>query len=243
MSSIIDFHSHILPGMDDGSKSVGMSVKMLDREAEQGIWKVMATPHFYPWKEHPEQFLTRRDAAAAKLQKTMEMQDHLPEVIMGAEVRYFSGMSHSDWLPALTIGEKNCILIEMPDVPWTDKMLGEVADIYENRGLIPVIAHVDRYVDLFRGSGIPERLAGLPVLVQASASFFLKPGTGWLAMKMLRKQQIHLLGSDCHNLTDRPPNLGPALERIRKKLGDEAVAQIQQYQKLTDNSVNLFIEE
>ena len=88
MSNIIDFHSHILPGMDDGSKSVEMSVEMLNREAEQGIRKVIATPHFYPWSEHPEQFLARRDTAAAKLRKAMEMRNHLPEVIMGAEVNF-----------------------------------------------------------------------------------------------------------------------------------------------------------
>lgn len=238
MINIIDFHTHVLPGMDDGSKSVEMSMEMLRREAAQGIRQVIATPHFYPWREHPEQFLERRDQAAANLQNAMEMHDGLPEVIMGAEVRFFSGISHSDRLPALTIGEKRCILIEMPDAPWTEKMLGELADIYEDCGIIPVIAHVDRYVGLFHSHGIPERLECLPVLVQASASFFLKPGTGWLAMKMLRKEQIHLLGSDCHNLTDRPPNLGPALEKIRKKLGDDAVARIQQYQKLIDDSIH-----
>ena len=243
MRDIVDFHSHVLPGMDDGSKSVEMSLEMLRREAEQGIRQVIATPHFYPWAEHPEQFLERRALAAENLQKALEIHGGLPDVILGAEVRYFSGICYSDWLPALTIGGKKCILIEMPDVPWTDGMLGELADIYEKHNFIPVIAHLDRYVGLFRNRGIPERLTDLPILVQANASFFLQPGTGWLAMKMLRKEQIHLLGSDCHNLTDRAPNLGPALEKIRKKLGNDAVARIQQYQNLIDDSIHSYIEE
>ena len=77
MINIIDFHTHVLPGMDDGSKSVEMSMEMLRREAAQGIRQVIATPHFYPWREHPEQFLERRDQAAANLQNAMEMHDGL----------------------------------------------------------------------------------------------------------------------------------------------------------------------
>ena len=69
-----------------------------------------------------------------------------------------------------------------------------------------------------------KALEQLPVLVQANASFFLSGSRG---MKMLRKHQIHLLGSDCHNMSERKPNLGPALERIREKLGQEAVRWIQ----------------
>ena len=60
---MIDFHSHILPGIDDGSKSVEMSIKMLRREAQQGISRVVATPHFYPQTDNPERFLRRRAEA------------------------------------------------------------------------------------------------------------------------------------------------------------------------------------
>jgi len=129
-------------------------------------------------------------------------------------------MSHSEILSELTIEGTNCILVEMPFGPWTDRMYRELEDIYNNLGLVPIVAHLDRYLGRFLDHGIPKRLADLPVLVQANAECFLE---GSLGMNMLRKRQIHLLGSDCHNLTDRKPNLGDAVQKISRKLGSEAL--------------------
>ena len=69
-----------------------------------------------------------------------------------------------------------------------------------------------------------ERLEELPVLIQANSEFFLRRNTSRMALKMLRQGQIHLLGSDCHNLSSRKPNLGPAIGAIEKKLGSEALS-------------------
>ena len=57
MEGIIDFHSHILPGIDDGSADPEESLELLRRSARQGIRKMVATPHFYPRYDSPEKFL------------------------------------------------------------------------------------------------------------------------------------------------------------------------------------------
>jgi len=219
--SITDFHSHILPNMDDGSASIQESLAMLRLEAKQGIHHVVATPHFYPRYDTPENFLARREAAAQRLREAMEQDPELPRLSIGAEVHYFPGISDSDVLTELTIDGKKSILIEMPSVPWTNAMYRQLEGISEKQGLIPVIAHIDRYISPFRTYGIPERLAQLPVLVQANASFFLHASTRRMALRMLQRDQIHLLGSDCHNLTDRRPNLGDAVSWIQERLGKE----------------------
>jgi len=220
---VIDFHSHILPGIDDGSRSVEESMELLRMEAEQGIRHVVATPHFYPQHDTPERFLKRRAEAEAILRREMEKHDGLPKLSVGAEVYFFHGISDSDLISKLTIDQKRCILIEMPSPPWTESMYRELENLHVKQGLIPIVAHVDRYIGLFRTYGIPNRLAELPVLVQANADFFLKPTTACMALRMLKKEQIHLLGSDCHGSSSRKPNMGPALERIRKRLGDAAI--------------------
>mgnify|MGYP003297610861 CR=1 FL=1 len=69
-------------------------------------------------------------------------------------------------------------------------------------------------------------LALLPVLVQASGSFFVKNGTRRLAMKLLKEGKIHLLGSDCHNMGSRAPALDKALEAITKGLGESVIHRI-----------------
>ena len=231
MARIIDFHSHILPGIDDGSQSLTESIAMLRREAEQGISHVVATPHFYPRYETPEGFLRKRDEAEAALRRAINDVRGLPQFCVGAEVFYFRGISESDFLPQLTIRGNRCILIEMPPAPWPEFIYRELEDIWRRRGITPIIAHIDRYIAPLRTHKIPQRLQQLPVLVQANASFFLESRTKRMALKMLAADQIQLLGSDCHNLEGRPPRLGSAVEVIRQHLGDAALERIQAYQK------------
>lgn len=218
---MIDFHSHILPGIDDGSASLEESLAMLQLAKEQGITHMVATPHFYPNYDAPDRFFRRRERAEEALRQALAEHPGLPEITVGAEVYFFSGISESDIIQELTIGKKGCILIEMPHSPWSESMYRELAQIWEKQGIVPIVAHVDRYIGPFRTHGIPERLAELPVVVQANADFFLQASTARMALRMLRADQIQLLGSDCHNMRSRKPNLGAALTRIEKKLGKE----------------------
>lgn len=231
MHKIIDFHSHILPGIDDGSDSLEESIALLRMEAEQGITHVVATPHFYPQHDSPERFLRRRKEAELRLREEMRRHEGLPELSVGAEVYFFSGISESDIVNQLTIAGKRCILLEMPQSPWTDKMYREMEALRSRQGLTPIVAHVDRYIGPFRTHGIPARLEQLPVLVQANASFFLKGSTRSMAMRMLKNRQIHLLGSDCHSVDYRPPRLGSAVEQIRSRLGEDALDRIADVQR------------
>lgn len=225
MRSVVDFHSHILPAVDDGSAGVEESVAMLRQEREQGITDVVATPHFYPHRDNPGRFLERRARAWEQLSRNLEGES-FPRVHLGAEIYYFSGISESEILADLRIQGTDCVLIELPFGPWTSSVYRELEAIRDRWGLQPVVAHVDRYIAPFRTRGIPERLEELPVLVQANANFFLRRSTASMAMRMLHRGQIHLLGSDCHNMDSRQPNLGPALACIEKKLGAAAVEEL-----------------
>lgn len=228
---MIDFHSHVLPGVDDGAADVAESIKMLEEQARQGAKVVVATPHFYPRYDSPQHFLERRAKAEALLRQEMAGKEGLPQLLVGAEVHFFRGMSESEFLPMLTIQGKKCIMIEMPASPWSGEMYRELENIRLKWRLTPIVAHVDRYISPFHTAGIPEKLSQLPVLVQANAEFFSERRTASLAMRMLHRGQIHLLGTDCHNLTDRKPNLSAAVERIREKLGDDALRHISHYER------------
>ena len=221
----VDFHSHILPCVDDGSQSVSESLEMLRCCAKMGIQSVVLTPHFYPDRDHPDRFLSRRNAAFETL-KEAAVGENLPQLILGAELYYFPNMSSSDILPQLAIGGGRYVLVEMPMCRWTDRMYRELEKIWENQGLIPIIAHLDRYLTPFTRRKMLRRLSEMRVLVQANGSFFLENRTAGLALRMLAYDQIDLLGSDCHNLFNRKPNLGPVRERIRTRLGEEALKRI-----------------
>lgn len=227
---VTDFHSHILPGVDDGAQTLEDALAMLRMEAEQGITRVVATPHFVARGDSPQRFLERRDRAEALLRREMENHTDLPQLLVGAEVYYFRGISEWEFLPRLTLGDTRCLLLEMPPAPWPVLVYEELEAIRSKRGLIPVIAHIDRYIAPFRTFGIPEQLEALPVYVQANGDFFLERHTAAMALRMLRKGRIHLLGSDCHSTGSRKPNLGSAVERIRKKLGEDTLHRLCRYE-------------
>lgn len=226
MTSVVDFHTHVLPKIDDGSASVQESLALLRMEAEQGVRRVVATPHFYAQVDSVKPFLKRREAALSSLRDAMAVVPNLPRLSVGAEVHYFPGIGDAEILSELTIDNGRFVLVEMPMAFWTDKMYEDLRGIYDHLGLIPIVAHVDRYIGPLQSYGIPERLMDLPVIVQANASFFQRFSTKHMALRMLEKGQIHLLGSDCHNMKDRTVNIKQAIDLIEKKLGRKAIAQL-----------------
>ena len=226
MSMVIDFHSHVLPGIDDGSASLEESIAMLRQESEQGIGHVVATPHFYGSRDNLDRFLERRAESVQLLREETEKHTGLPGLSVGAEVHFFTGISESRQIANLTISGTEYIMIEMPHGPWTDSMYRELEQIYVKQGLVPILAHLDRYLNRFRAHSVFKNLELLPVLVQANGSFFLNKATSAWAMRLLKKGKIHLLGSDCHNLTSRKPNLGLTVQAIEKSLGEDAVSGI-----------------
>lgn len=225
---LLDAHTHILPGMDDGSASPEESLEMLRQSLQQGVETVALTPHFYPHRETPEKFLHRRARAAQQLVEAAG-QETLPRALLGAEVAYFEGVSRAEAIPQLCIGDSRVLLLEMPFCQWTSRMLGEVRALKERAGVIPMLAHVERYLGYHNRQAL-EEMAGEGVLLQCNASFFLRGWDSILAMRMMRRRQISLLGSDCHNMTRRPPNLALAAEKIRAKCGEETLDYLREMQ-------------
>ena len=219
---LTDFHSHILPGIDDGSSSVEESIALLRAEAEQGIKRVVATPHFFASRQTPLTFIERRDEAEAQLKAAISDMEGFPSLEVGAEVHFFRGMSESELLPMLTIRGTNAILIEMPPAPWTETMFSELEEIWHKRRLIPILAHIERYISPLKARAIFRRLTEMPLLIQSNADFFVERSTSGLAIKLLKEDKIHLLGSDCHSTRSRRPNMGSAITIIENKLGKEA---------------------
>lgn len=223
---VVDFHTHILPGIDDGSSSAEESLAMLHMEKEQGASLVVATPHFYPQNDRPEKFLQRRKAAFEQLTEKISPDDKLPQIILGAEVYYFKGIGQWEGLRDFAIENTNYLLLEMPMVKWDSRMYDDIYDIYRSQGLVPIIAHLDRYINIFNVKGVVDNLSELPVVIQANAGFFLDKSSKRLALKLLKNNVINIIGTDCHNLQSRKPNLKAALDVIEQQLGEEYIKRI-----------------
>lgn len=214
---MIDYHSHILPRMDDGPQSVAESLEMLHQSFRQGVDVMVSTCHFYADEEDPRSFVERRNTAFLKLRDEMLTRaEGFPLIILGAEVLYFPGIAEADGVEKLTIGCRSTILVEPPMMPWTDSMLDEIVELGENLHCRPVIAHVDRFMNHLHDETLIDRVLAREMLVQVNGSYFLNPKTVKTAIRNLKNGKIHLIGSDCHNLTSRAPNLGQVRRLIRE---------------------------
>ena len=223
---IVDFHSHILPGVDDGSDSVSVSVDMLSCMHTQGVDTVVASSHFYNFKDTTESFLSRRDDALRKLESYIREFDlHLPEIIPAAEVRLYPGLWKETDLHRLCVGNTRYILIEMPYDIWTPWMYNEIYSV-ASKGFTPIMAHVERYIDFASVSDIMEKLLSLDVVVQCNADFVEDRQRRKFVKKLVKNGFLHVLGSDAHNMSSRKPCLKPALEYLEKKFGDTLLAEI-----------------
>ena len=83
---MVDFHTHILPGIDDGSKDVEMSLAMLAAEKDQKVDKIIATPHFYAKQDSVQKFLERRRASYERLMHAYSRDTEQIPILLGAEV-------------------------------------------------------------------------------------------------------------------------------------------------------------
>ena len=206
----------MLPGIDDGSKNVAMSLEMIRRSVEQGIEGLIFTPHFYADMNSPETFLARRARALAELESGLDSLSEVPVYTTGSEVHYFRGISRIKDLESLCIGKSDYILIEMPFRDWQPYMVDEVEEISQVLGLRVIIAHIERYFD--QDKRLVSRLIENPdLLIQCNAEFFIERRTQAKAIRMLKKGRIDLLGSDSHNLDSRRPNIAEAITIIDKK--------------------------
>ncbi len=212
---MFDVHCHILPGIDDGSKDVNMSLEMLKLEADQGVEGVVFTPHFYAGNDFPERFIRRRDKSLNELKESLTKLPGCPRYTAGAEVHYFRGMSRVNGIESLCIGDSDYILIEMPFRDWQPVFVDEIEEISNVLGLRVIIAHIERYFN--QSKRLVNRLIDNPnLLIQCNAEFFIDKKTSSKAIKFLKTGRIDLLGSDSHNLDDRKPNLDEALSIIEK---------------------------
>ena len=227
---MIDFHSHILPGIDDGSQSVEQSLEMLEESFAQGVTHMVATPHFYASRMNRDSFLKNREIAYERL---LYRGEDTPEILLGAEVAYYHGMSRSDAVCSFQIQDTGVILVEMPYRDWTDRMMEDLRGLRDRQGLTPVLAHVDRYRKSSQFPRYGNQLLDMGIYCQCNAecfqSFFFRR---W-AVKQFRQGTVQLLGSDCHDLVDRAPNLSLAMRTLHKKLG------VQCLEEITDFSAEL----
>lgn len=227
MENFFDIHCHILPGIDDGSRSMEETVKMLSLAYESGTREILATPHFHPRRGH---------APAEKvLKKVEEVQKIAAEkfpglsLYPGNELYYCHDIIEkiSDG-EVLTLNNSSYVLVEFSFTEELRKIKTGLNRILMG-GYSPVLAHVERYEELTGDWDALEELTEAGVYLQINAETLqgkLGMGKKRFVKKLLKEEMVSFVASDAHDAARRTPVLNKSAEYVQKKFGMDTVRRI-----------------
>lgn len=221
---MIDIHSHILFGVDDGPGDLYETLSMLQKAVDEGITEIISTSHSF----HPQYNVTAKQVTEqmAVLQEQLQLNNIPLKIHPGQEVRLVENIvSLVEAKEALTLANSNYLLLELPSstIP---KYTKELIITLQAKGIIPIIAHPER------NKTIAERPYKLEELVREGAMAQITAGSlaghfgkniQKLSFDLVKANLVHTYGSDVHNLTTRPFLFDEGLIYLEKKKQLDAV--------------------
>lgn len=209
----IDIHSHIIWGVDDGAKDKEESIGLLKALKEQGVDKVIATPHF-------SEYITEFESYQKKVQERFEIlknTEDLPELFLGYEFKYFKGCSTSEVTERMCLGNSKYLLLELPYTDIQLSALNEIENLRYNKNIIPIFAHIDRYSAYNNYKELIKFVSETDVHAQINANSVYCERNKRNAFKLLKNDLISFVGSDAHSLDFRPPNMDKFYNIVEQK--------------------------
>lgn len=214
----IDIHSHILPGLDDGSQDMEQSLNMLRIAREQGIETIVATPHNMPGKGCPDRQLVQE--ALRRLQTAAGEKGISVRLCPGCE--YYFREEVLETLEAgegITLGSSDCVLVEF-GVSEEKRYIRNAVRAILGTGHYPVIAHVERYEKLTDDMELLADIRKMGAFLQVNASSVTgKNGrkTKEKVKKMLKSGLVDVIGTDAHSDGRRGPYLKECATYLYRK--------------------------
>jgi protein-tyrosine phosphatase len=228
---IIDFHAHILPGMDHGCEDVAMSLAQLKMAKEHKIDVIIATSHFYPHIETVTSFLGRRKEAWDSL--STAMLPGSPDILLGAEVLLCNRIDKMEGIEDLCIENSNILLLEMPyQTHWEERLIDTVVRLRADRGLEVILAHPERYPAKEINKILDQ---GFQVQLNVASTAKLFPSS--IISKCMKQQCVAAYGSDIHGLH----NCYQAFTKSMKKWGEGAELVMEKTRKLIVSKEDLSV--
>ena len=216
---LVDIHSHILPGLDDGAETLEETLAMLQVAADNGTTDIVATPHANSSYAYSEQVA---DDLVAQLN---ESAGSLIRVHRGCDFHLnFDNLSKALEYPAqYTINSGRYLMVELPDLaslPVMRTVLGRLLGVR----IVPIITHPERNGPLCGNLGELNSWVLDGCLLQVTAlSFFGRFGNTAqrVAETLMNSGSVHFVASDAHDCEDRSPNLAPAYQHVAQTWGQE----------------------
>lgn len=215
---MIDLHSHLLPGIDDGARDLNETVAMGRAAVAGGVQAIVATPHVSPTYRNDPHTLAQR---VAQVQAALDAERVELRVHTGAEIAHslLTELS-ADALRACGLGGGDYLLLEPPlsgPAPFIERMAQDL----QQRGFKIVIAHPERIAAFQRNIGIVEKLVRQGCLTSVTAGSLTGQFGGTVkrfTQDLFAQGLVHNLASDAHDSRHRSPALRPMLDRAVAEL-------------------------
>ncbi len=210
---MIDIHTHILPNVDDGSDNISLSIEMLKKMYDDGIKEVVLTPHTYSVAQRVSS--TKYEKLFNDFEEVVSRE--LPEIklYLGSEIRY-SPTRQINYENLYFKGfSKKYVLMEF-SMRFEEPIFETLYNI-KRKGYEPILAHAERYLYLTLEDYYQIKNDNIIIQVNSGALLGLDGKSLKKRADLLMKHDlIDIIASDCHNLSNRPPNLKEALEKYKK---------------------------
>ena len=224
INGFVDLHSHILPGVDDGSRNMDETVRMLHIAYNEGIRTIFATPHYMAGaKNRPVDQLR---AICDEVQKEAAKIDPNMRILLGNEIYYSESVLEAIQSgAALTLAGSRYVLIEFSPKEMFNNMFRALSGLISG-GYLPIVAHMERYGCLHRNKDRTEELISLGCYLQMNCSSLiggLLDKDAKYHRRLVEQGMIHFLGSDCHDDKVRMPSMARAWKQMQKKCDEEVL--------------------
>lgn len=234
---MIDLHCHILPGIDDGAKTVEESLKMAQLAVEEGITHILATPHHKNrnWNNDKQDVIK----FVEELQKAIDEADIDLTIFPGQEVRIYGDILQDikDDKILFIDEQQQYLLIEFPtsSIPsYTERLFYNLL----SEGITPIIVHPERNREIQEHPNRLKTLVDKGALAQLTAASYTG-GFGKQIQKLSEQfvgaDLVHFIASDAHNVKNRAFHMKSSFEKLEKEFGN---LKVKEFENITKELVN-----
>lgn len=227
MNGYLDIHSHILPGVDDGSKDMDTTMQMIGQAYDEGVRYMVATPHFYPGHKNADSVQIKQVFEAVIKESAMCYPDMT--LMLGNEIYYkdevIKILSQGD---IYTLNASRYVLVEF-NVAMEFEKIAQAVRKLTMKGYYPILAHVERYAALYKKEELIDELIRMGAYIQVNAETLMGnmfDGYKKYCMKLFANGKVHFLGSDCHNTDSRRAIMEQAVRKLKKKIDPDILKKV-----------------
>ena len=224
---MIDIHTHILPGIDDGSKDFEQSLIMAGEACDAGFTEIITTAHYMTNVYEADK--EKRQDLIGKYQNFLEQNNINIKLYNGAEIYYsdeFPELVQDGTIP--TLAESQYVLFELPlhtKVTYIDSCIFKL----KRMGYIPIIAHPERYSVVQEDISLAKDWIECGALLQSnfgSAIGFYGKNAKKTLFKLLKEDMITFFGTDNHRIGQTYANMPKIIKILQRKIGEEKLYEL-----------------